>query len=245
MKCLFQNNSAYKTSRGLLIVVSLVVIACKSETSNPEALEYDDLIVRNGIDTIPEKSDPKFLDLSKHQLFIDTTRSKKAYKGIYNENIANTKFVSSLLKEVKNEQKKHQIDLEMFTRQWIFLNKIDDEFVIYKPCDGSTKSVVLTNEAIIFSNVPEVNIALISKLNELTKDAIALEVEPTPINTNSSKTEFSIKPTSTTHVYELIYKPYSKDIKIFVTPSSKLTSFNILVNHCPTEKVSEYTFDNY
>ena len=52
----------------------------------------------------------------------------------------------------------------------------------------------------------------------------------------SEKAQLTIKPTEFKNVYELTYSYDDVVNKQFVTPTEKVSSFDITVNHCPKTK---------
>ena len=63
-----------------------------------------------------------------------------------------------------------------------------------------------------------------------------MELKTVSQKTKTEKTELTIKPTEFENVYLLTYSFG----KWFVTPTEKVTEFNIVVNHCPTMKRDEF-----
>lgn len=195
-----------------------------------------------GLDTILEKNNPKNLDLSKHQLFIDTTRNSETYKKLINwkPNRTDNDAISYYEKEIAKKHKPIKIDLKGFPRHWISLKKLNNEFVIYEPCDGNTTVYEINESSVLFFYQLESDADLISELMKITENEIALELRTVPQKTESEKTKLTIKPTEFKNIYELTYSYGDVIKKQFITSIEKVSEFDIVVNHCPTTKRMEF-----
>ena len=190
------------------------------------------------LDTILEKNNPKNLDLSKHQLFIDTTRNSETFEKLMNwkPNRMDNDAISYHEKEIAKKHKPIKIDLKDFPRHWISLKKLNNEFVIYEPCDGNTIAFEINESSILFFYQLEPDADLISNLKKITENEISLELRTIPQKMESETTELTIKPTEFENVYSLKYSFG----EWYVTPTDKVREFDIVVNHCPTIKRSEF-----
>jgi len=217
-----------------------ILASCKQKTK-PEKAENKPTEIpawKVDLDTILEKNNPKNLDLSKHQLFIDTTRNSETFKRLINwkPNRMDNDAISYHEKEIAKKHKPIKIDLKEFPRHWISLKKLNNEFVIYEPCDGNTTAFEINESSVLFFYQLEPDADLISELRKITKNEIELELRTIPQKTETEKTELTIKPTEFENVYLLTYSFG----EWYVTPKEKVSEFDIVVNHCPTMKRMEF-----
>tara|TARA_R110002126_G_scaffold259518_1_gene402473 strand:- start:2062 stop:2781 length:720 start_codon:yes stop_codon:yes gene_type:complete len=194
------------------------------------------------LDTILERNNPKSLDLTKHQLFIDTTRNSENYEKVINwkPNRMDNDAISYYEKEISKKHKKKKVYLKGFPRYWISLKKLNNEFVIYEPCDGNTPSYEFNENSVLFYHQIETDADLVSELKKLRENEIALELNTIPQKTKSEKAELTIKPTEFKNVYELTYSFDKVVSKQFVTPKNNVSEFDIIVNNCPKMKRREF-----
>ena len=217
-----------------------ILASCKQNTK-PEKAENKLTEIpawKADLDTILEKNNPKNLDLSKHQLFIDTTRNSENFEKLINwkPNRMDNDAISYYEKEIAKKHKPIKIDLKEFPRHWISLKKLNNEFVIYEPCDGNTTAFEINESSVLFFYQLEPDTDLISDLKKISKDEISLELWTISQKAESEKTELTIKPTEFENVYLLTYSFG----EWYVTPTEKVSDFDIVVNHCPTTKRMEF-----
>ena len=190
------------------------------------------------LDTILEKNNPKNLDLSKHQLFIDTTRNSENFEKLINwkPNRRDNDAISYREKEIAKKYKPLKIDLKQFPKHWISLKKLNNEFVIYEPCDRNTTAFEINESSVLFFYQLEPDVDLISKLIKITYNEISLGLRTIPQKKATERNELTIKPTEFENVYVLTYSFG----KWYVTPKEKVSEFDIVINHCPTMKRMEF-----
>ncbi len=128
-----------------ILAVLILTISCtgnkkSKSTQNEETSKIDSiadklqtLLEEAEYDTILERNDPKSLDLSKHQIFIDTTRNSIFYEGIkqWSESKWDKQSINSSLKAINKDFKSKQIDIKNFPSHFITLRKLNDQFVLY------------------------------------------------------------------------------------------------------------------
>ena len=214
-----------------IILIFLSCVVRKNFNNSSEI--YSPLV----LDTILEKNNPKNLDFSKPQLFIDTTKNSKYY----------TRFINWKPKKSIN---KYIIDLsEKFNSKtaipneipevWISLEKLNDDFVIYSPCDGNTFGLQLINNSIVLLERHETSYNLVYQVDNNNELILKLK---TGIS-ESQEAKISIKKTRKEHIYLLNYSNKIYSFKKYITPQKNIREFNIIVNHCPTDKLPEYDFE--
>lgn len=193
-------------------------------------------------DTILEKNNPISLDLSKHQLFIDTTRNSQFYDRVIN--FKPTQMDSNALSyykdEISKKYKLNKIDLKSFPKRWTTLKKLNDKFVIYDPCNGQTPSYEINENSVYFFHQIEPDADLIFRLKKLNQNEIELELRTITLKSKTEKAELSIKPTQIKNVFELTYNLGDIIIKEFVTPNNKVSEFDLIVNHSPKAMRMEF-----
>ena len=235
-----------------LFLFTLIIIlstSCKQKTESQQTVNNPAEIPtwETELDTILERNNPKNLDLTRHQLFIDTTRNSDFYKHYHNwkRNGLENEDLSALLADMSEKQPMEKVSLGDFPKLWISLKKFNDEFVIYQPCDGNTASFEITESAVIFHYQIESDVEQISKLTEVDKNTIQLELNVMPQKSNTEKSRLTIKPTEIKNVYKLTHGTENDKHEYFVTPRENVVDFDLVINNCPEFKVNEYNgFDN-
>jgi len=181
-------------------------------------------------DTVLEKNNPDNLDLSKHQLFIDTTGNSQFYQT-YLTIQPDKDVISSLIDQIPSKCKLNQIENDSFPRLWISLKKLDNEFVIYHPCDGSTPSIAITENIMIFNNQLEPDVSIIcsvERINRTIRFTLSSILE---------ESELIIEPTTSNNIYKILYNAE----EWFATTRERVAEFKIVVNHCPKVKMTEFS----
>ncbi len=235
-----------KFFKNIILLGLLVLLACKEKTTlyvtNDKYSNSNENYEE--IDTVLEKNNPKRLDLSKQQLFIDTTKTSQFFQSYYNwnPNLQHENF-SYFLKEITKKFPLQKQEISSFPREWLVIEKLNDEFLIYKPCNGSTESFVITDEALYFFHQLEPEVALLHRVvtsNDTIFNAtlLTLSEKNTVIQSN-----FSIQPSEMKDVYQLKYNHDAIVEEKYIIPMDKVIHFNMVVNHCPEDMVREY--DNF
>lgn len=201
------------------------------------------------IDTILEKNDPKKLDLTKHQLYIDTTRTCQYYQKLL-EWKPFTHLDPSILYYVEEIAKKHtpiKIELKDFPTLWVSLNKYQGEYILYDRCDGNDPIYGLTDSTFILFGPLESDATIISKVIKITKNELEIELRCFKTEENrDNKGLLKIKQTEKKDIYLLEYECNGWKISCYVTPVENIKNFDVIVNHCYDRKVIEFNniFEN-
>ncbi|APG64793.1 hypothetical protein LPB136_05195 [Tenacibaculum todarodis] len=207
--------------------------------------QYFDLVDENisPLDTILEENTPNSLDLNKHQLFIDTTKTSKYFQFYKNwkPNIDIDNFIYNYPQKLKSISKK--IDFKDFSNTWFEVKNLNDKFVIYDPCDGNTLALYFSNNKVVFVYRHEPDVDVINKIISINENEIVLDLLTHPNKSNSGKAKLSIKKTKFKNVCLLSYSYDSNQLDFFVTSKSNVSFFNIVVNNCPKMKRQEYNFE--
>ncbi|MBF04510.1 MAG: hypothetical protein CMP76_14590 [Flavobacterium sp.] len=235
-----------KFLKNIILLGLLVLLACKENSRHYVTNEK----YSNGnenyeeIDTVLEKNDPKRLDLSKQQLFIDTTRTSQFYQSYldWNPNLQQEDF-SDVLNLITKKYPLQKQKISNFPRKWITIEKLNGEFLIYRPCNGNTESFVITDEALYFFHQLEPEVALLHQVITSNDTTFNATLHTLSENNTVISFDFSIQPSATKDVYQLKYSHDTIVEERYVIPMDKVTHFNLVVNHCPEDMVREY--DNF
>lgn len=239
------------------------MIACqshtKSSTENKKAIETQvetsetkTPLWKIGQDSILEKNNPKHLDLTKHQLFIDTTRTSSFYQAYldWNPHEFDKQAIAYYTEEISKKHQPKHISIGNFPDIWITLEKLNNEFVIYDRCDGISTRYFIDNNSVNFYAI-EADADVIHKLNKLTDTEIEIEIRTIPQKSKSEKGLFSIKKTKYDYVYILTRDYRDWTSRALVTPLKHIDKFDLVVNNCVQTKRMEFkgfdkiNFDDY
>lgn len=221
----------------------------KSKSIQTEAISKIDsaanrpqtLLEKAEIDTILERNNPNSLDLTKHQIFIDTTRSSEFYERLKNweQSKWDKRTIESYLGEINKDFQPEQIDLKEFPSHFITLRKVNDQFVLYDRCDGIDPRFEIRDTAFIFYGPLESDAESISKMISLTKKSIELELRTFQAKSSDQKSSLKIERIDD-FIYELTYRNQTFDRVEFLTTVDGIEKFDLVVNNCPTMKMIEF-----
>ena len=192
-------------------------------------------------DTILERNNPNSLDLTKHQIFIDTTRSSKFYERIKNwkQSKLDKRTIESYLFEINKGSQPEQIDLKEFPSHFITLRKLNDKFVLYERCDGIDPRFEIRDTAFIFYGPLESDAESISKMISLTNNSIELELRTFQAKSSDQKSRLKIERIDD-FIYKLTYKNQTFDRVEYLTTIDGIEKFDLVVNNCTTMKMMEF-----
>ncbi len=191
-------------------------------------------------DTIIERNNPKSLDMSIHQLFIDTTRTYIFYERVEKANLIQNpqqEYINYINQMFEN-QIFEKFDLEEFPRFWLTLRKYKGEFFLYDRCDGSDYAYGLTDSTFNIYDPHELDIRMITKLIKISKSEIEIEAAYDKKNNQEKPLKLTIKKTEQKDVYALNFEGYYTG-KSYITPFKNVRNFDLIVNHCPKYKINE------
>lgn len=210
------------------------------QASNAQLILFDDTY--DVIDTVIERNNPTSLDLSKHQLFIDTTRTFPFYDQIENRTYIdadNPEWNEWVYSNFGDSIFQH-FNFGNFPRQWLVLNKYQDEFIFYKRCDGNHPAYEFNDSLFFIIGTHEGDCRKILNVMELENHGFVIELgvfSNEGINQNIS---FSFLPTERIDIYKMVVNFDGMIYSNYVTPKEYVRNFDALVNHCPTNKVIEF-----
>lgn len=196
-------------------------------------------------DTILERNNPNSLDLSKHQIFIDTTRSSKFYENVKNwsESKWDKQSINSSLNEINKDFQPKHVDLKNFPTHFITLRKLNDQFVLYDRCDGIDPRFEIRDTAFIFYGPLESDAESITRIIALTDNSLEIELRTIEAKSSDQKSRLTIEKINK-FVYKLTYKNQTFDRIKYMTTVDGVEKFDLVVNNCPKMKMLEfYGFD--
>lgn len=199
-------------------------------------------------DTILEKNNPKFLDLSRHQIFIDTTRNSKFYKSLikWKETELDKDLINSAIDELGKDVEYIRDSIDNFPKRFITLRKLNNKFVLYDRCDGIDPRFAIKKGLFIFYGPLESYAELITKVRLISKDKIELELKTHKNLSSDEKSIIEIEKIDN-FLYIMKYKNESYNKIIYLTTTEYIEDFDLVVNHCPKMKMPAIIdkFDNF
>jgi hypothetical protein len=192
------------------------------------------------LDSIPEKTNPKNLNLTKNQFFIDTTRNSRFFKKLLAWK-ASDKDKDLIILEINNNKKKvdSKFELRSFPKVYMQIQKFKDEFLFYDQCDGDLARFEIRNNVFVFYGMHETIVQPIENLSE-SENEITIKLRMFNSDSTVSFSSVQIKRSAFNNIYELIYERDSLKIFNYVVQPKYIQEFNLMVNYCPLEKVPEY-----
>lgn len=190
----------------------------------------------NGNDTIVEKANPKTLDFSVHQLFIDTTRTWERYDGLSKSQ--RNEVIRFSQDELVKSQKGQGVCIPKtsFPKRFISLHKKDDTYYLYDRCDGGDTEFLVKDSLFIIFGTHERSIFRIEEVQASSANKLTFQFT----GYNGSEESVTIE-----KVTENRYRLTSSMgyMTSDLTLPNSVYDFDMIVNHCPTEKVWEFVFD--
>lgn len=212
--------SIMRTSIFILIILGLFFSCNRNKESN-RTENVKKVIASKSIDsdTVLERSNPKNIDYSQHQLFIDTTKTS----GIYN---LASKWDNGLTSTNKN------LNVFDFPAKFITLRKLNDNFILYDRCDGADPKFVILDSIFVIYGPLEKSVV---RINEISITDRKIE-----FNKNSHSTKITIEKTSKENVYKIHFENHWLNWVEYIAPLNKIGEYELIVNHCPKLKILEF-----
>jgi hypothetical protein len=196
----------------------------------------------NQLDTILEYNNPKTLDLTKHQLFIDTTRNSDFFKNLVkiNQSQSTVKFLKMSMKEIGVDNQ-ISINIKDFPYTFIAVRKLNNEFVLYDRCNGNDPVFQLTDSSFAVYGPLESEMEPIKKLIGFNGNRLKLQLQ-TYIQKSTNKSAIvTIDKTEYDNIFRITYESEKSNWVQIATPIEHAKDFNLIVNHCPQQMVIEYS----
>ncbi len=237
----------------LIALILILILGCTEHTkSTPTQTEANSkidsidstpqtILDNVEIDTILERNNPKSLDLTKHQIFIDTTRSSEFYERLRNweQSELDKQTIELYLNEINKDFQPKEIDLKGFPSHFITLRKLNNQFVLYDRCDGVDPRFKISDTAFISYGPLELGVESISKLISLTNNSIELELRTYQSKSNNQKSRLKIEKIED-FIYKMTYAYQTYNSIEYLTTINGIENFDLVVNNCTTMKMLEF-----
>lgn len=223
----------------------IATYSCRNEFDNHLGGEKGVDKVDVYIDTILEENYPSNLDLTNHQLFIDTSRTSEFYEIIRTWRIDKyaEEAIESYLNDYKNSSSDpHKYKMNGYPTKLIKIRKRGGDFLLYERSDGVDPRYELRDSVIILYGVHEPQVATIESLKKHSKDRIEVNiVMPFSSEVASSNVGLLIiERTVQQNIYKLSVESELINLEDYVISKDDVYDFDLLVNHSPLVKVLEY-----
>ena len=190
----------------------------------------------NLIDTIAENADPKTLDFSVHQLFIDTTRTWSYYKSI-SQAREEQDFTFLTDEMVRNSQSKGAcLPKSRFPNHFISLHQKEGTYFLYDRCDGGDAQFLVKDSLFIVFGTIEATAFRIENIQESTANKLTFQFT----GYDGAEESVTIEKVTENRCRLTCSMDY---LTTDLTLPNSVYDFDMIVNHCPIEKVWEYDFD--
>ncbi len=222
---------------GVLILIS-AQFSCNSEEDSLQS-EVPTDNAEHPLDSVAQRTDPRTLDLTKPQFFIDTTRTWPWY-----EKLRNFKVEETLLGKLKAEMIANanvsaaNLKETTFPNFFIQLNKKNGTYLLYDRCDGMDVNLYVKDSLFVVFGPLERSVYRIEEIIHESKDAIEFKVASW--DTDQLQAFVKIERIEK-EVYTLTSEVYPNNL--LLTVPDAVNRFEMLINHCPNEKAFEYNFD--
>lgn len=227
------------------LLLALVVLACTDKAIAPESEQEEVLATTTfELDTIIEKNDPGNLDLSQHQLFIDTAHTSRFYSIIKNWEI-DARKEASVGKSISNYSArslfKNKFPLD-FPREWIKIRKYNGEYLLYERSDGTDTRYEIRDSVVICYLVHESLVTPINEIKKADENGVTLVVA-TPFSkdtADSSEGTFTIEKTIEENIYKVTFQSEVFELVDYIVSKDVIDNYDLLVNKSPTVRVLEF-----
>ena len=229
--CVMRGRCAAFLNMKKLIVLILICAfySCNGQTKK-EKMEIGEIKLNNPpiSDTIIKKIDPSRLDLEKQQLFIDASENSIFKQKLRKWNPVSEEQITEQIQNFENQKSDSDIQ-----KRWVTIRKYKNEFYNYDRCDGDDFKMEIIGNALILDGTHEKSFYTIE---EIIKDKNQWQIK-----SNFAPTiDLIIEKTSVENIFTLNFKSPHAELKIFITPFENINKFDLIVNHCPQEKVQEF-----
>ncbi|MEM6632505.1 MAG: hypothetical protein AAF694_22735 [Bacteroidota bacterium] len=227
---------------GIIMFVWVLSCTTSSESSGESATTTDSVHFPAQIDTVLEANNPEDLDLSEAQLFQDTTRNSSFYRQVlsWSPRIYHQESIQLYVDELKKGYRPAIKSLKKFPQVFIRLRKFENEFFLYDQCDGIDTRFEIKDGLFLTYEFWEVKPKAIEEIVNESQKVLELIVWDNVWEKTSKSARVLIEKSHFPHIYSLSYRTASSQRTEWVTPLEEIASFDLIVNHCPKEKIAEY-----
>ena len=186
-------------------------------------------------------ANPANLDLSQPQVFLDTTRTSVFYQQLidWEPDHQIEALIDEILAEIGHQSSTPQ-NFTGYPTELIQVRRLNGKFVLYDPCDGGPTRFSIQNGAFITYGTHEPTADVIYRTLPSKTNAMKVELRTLLYRSPSQKALLFLRPTRTEHVYVLSVQADGKVQQTVVIPVDKIPEFDLVVNHCPINKRSEW-----
>jgi hypothetical protein len=224
----------------LYLLLLLILSSCNNNT-----LTLEDAPLRSSevveIDTVLEKNTPDKLNMNHHQLFIDTTsiRPRTATSPLnYKKNPSTIAAVEDIIQELIKIAPATSIKLTAgFPTKFVPIHPHQGSFILYDRCDGIDPQYKIEKDKILQFGPLELSAYTIAQVITQTATTLHLQLNALSSQPEAAKIDFKITKTDNPYIFKLL----ENNRTTYLTPLHHANQFDILVNHCPNQKVVEYT----
>ncbi len=224
--------------RTMFFVLLLLFFSCQlieTEESKPKSNSASNK------DAPLQVKDPRQLDLTKDQLFIDTTRNSIFYKKMkaWKPDKFLQKITEDYLKATRSQFKRVEVELDDFPAEWIFLQKLAGRYVIHDRCDGNVRRFKIEKDAVVFYGVHESEVYSIRKVLKFDKESLSIELQAPWMNKEEHIFTLSLWRMADGNVF--CSRENAKTcLGGLCTPVENIDHFDLLVDNCVTQKRVEF-----
>ena len=234
------------------ILILLTLISCGQNEAVSE-LKYSDTIESELsdpseiIDTILEIANPTDLDLDIHQLYIDTTKKHYTNKSISSRR--SQEYETTIKDHIHYWNKDfsfQEIETKDFPKVWRIIRRLGDRFYLYDRCDGADPTLELYKNVLVYHEVHEKRFQIIEDVINVNNKEVELNISQYANQSEDSNAIVHISPVDSFEgIFLFRLSSDNLEREQYITPIEKINTFDVIVNHCPINKVSEFDkFDN-
>lgn len=193
-------------------------------------------------DSVLEPNDPASLDLARHQLFLDTTRTSEFYER--KQHWKPTKYDSASVRTAISHlfTTRSYIDLGILKMptNWVTVQRWNGEYVLYDRCDGIDPRVWITDSVAMFFGTHESDAEPILRIVESTEVRLQLELKTYVAKSPDERALITFERVDDRGIYRFEYRSAVSSWGNYMIPVERISAFDMVVNHCVKMKMSEF-----
>ncbi|GAB5556892.1 MAG: hypothetical protein SchgKO_11050 [Schleiferiaceae bacterium] len=193
------------------------------------------------IDTVLEPNHPDSLDMSVHQLYLDTSSERSPSEPRWVDIPELWTDLDTLHQQLGMADEKQHVDLSGFPVEYVQLRKHKGQYVTYDRCNGSDVALFLTDSVLYYKGVHEIfPYSILGEISK-TQDQRVWQVREWYNPGNPSKIDTVTIQRISPSVYTVHFSMKDEATKLqYFTPIEHFSDFDRVINHCPTVMVLEY-----